>query len=59
MPWFIKTLNENTNENIELRICKDQGYSDEDTPLDIIELYLYHDFQITSMNLISYKKYQA
>ena len=40
MPWFIKTLNENANENIELKICEDQSYSDEDNPLDIIELYI-------------------
>ena len=40
MLWFIMTLNENTNENIELRVCRNQGYSDEDNPLDIIELYI-------------------
>ena len=40
MPWFIKTLNETTTEDIELRVCASQGYSDEDTPLDIIELYV-------------------
>ena len=40
MPWFIKTLNENINENIELRICRNQGYPNEDTPLDIVELYI-------------------
>ena len=40
MPWFIKTLNENTTEDIEIRVCGNQGYSDEDTLLDIIELYI-------------------
>ena len=40
MPWFIKTLNVITNEDIELRVCSNQGYPDEDTPLDIIELYI-------------------
>ena len=40
MPWFIKTFNENTNENIELRICEDQGYPYEDNTLDIIVLYI-------------------
>ena len=40
MPWFIKSLNETTTEDIEVRICGSQGGSDEDTPLDIIELYI-------------------
>ena len=35
MPWFIKTLNETTTEDIELRVC---GNNNEDTPLDVIEL---------------------
>ena len=40
MPWFIKTLNETTTENIELRVCGNEGSYDEDIPLDIIELYI-------------------
>ena len=36
MPWFIKTLNETTTENIELRLCK--RFSNADTPLDLIEI---------------------
>ena len=40
MPWFIKTLSEITTEDIELRVCGNQVYPDEDTPLDIIELYI-------------------
>ena len=40
MPWFIKSLNETTTEDIELRVCGNQGGIDEDTPLDIIELYI-------------------
>ena len=41
MPWFIKSLNETTNKDIELRICGNEDPSnDEDTPLDIIELYI-------------------
>ena len=31
MPWFTKTLNENTAEDIELRMCANQIYPDEDT----------------------------
>ena len=40
MPWFIKTLSETTTENIELRVCSNQGHLDEDTPVDIIKLYI-------------------
>ena len=40
MPWFIKTLNESTTEDIELRVMADEGTSNEDIPLDIIELYI-------------------
>ena len=40
MPWFIKTLNETTTEDIELRVMADEGTSNEDIPLDIIELYI-------------------
>ena len=41
MPWFIKTFNENTTEDIELRMCGSEDPSNiKDTPLDIIELYI-------------------
>ena len=40
MPWFLKTLNEITTDNIELRVCSDEELSNEDTPLDIIEIYV-------------------
>ena len=42
MPWFIKTLNETTTENIELRLC-DGGYyfSITDIPLDLIEILVH------------------
>ena len=39
MPWFIKTLNETTIEDIELRLCKD-AYIPGDTPLELIELFV-------------------
>ena len=40
-PWFNKALNAITNEEIELRVCGNQGPTgDEDTPLEVIELYI-------------------
>ena len=40
MPWFNKTLSETTTEDIELRVCGDQGINFEDTPLELIELFV-------------------
>ena len=41
MPWFYRVLDDITQDDIELRVCGDEGVSnDEDTPLDIIELYV-------------------
>ena len=39
LPWFVKTLNESTNSNIELRICSIEE-STENTLIDIAELYV-------------------
>ena len=41
MPWFLKKLNETTNEDIELRVCGDEGTYNEDTLLQVIELFVY------------------
>ena len=38
LPWFNTKLNANTTDDIELRVCGDQGTADEDTPLQVIEL---------------------
>ena len=40
MPLFLKTLNETTTDDIQLRVCSNEGLPDEDTPLDIIEIYV-------------------
>ena len=40
MPWFLKTLDENTTEDIELRMMGSEGTDNEDTPIDILELYI-------------------
>ena len=41
LPWFNKTLNGTTTEDIEVRVCGDQPTSNEDTPLQVIELYVH------------------
>ena len=40
MPWFFKTLNEEANDDIELRDCGDEPTTSEETPLNIIEIYI-------------------
>ena len=40
MPWFYRILDDMTKDDIELRVCGDGGPSQEDIPLDIIELYV-------------------
>ena len=41
MPWFIKTLNETTSEDIELRVCADGTISNEDILTEVVELFVY------------------
>ena len=38
MPWFIKTLNETTNDDIELNVCGGTVYGG--TPFDLVEFYI-------------------
>ena len=39
-PWFCKQLPQTTTDDIEVRICGDAPTSNEDTPVEIIELYI-------------------
>ena len=39
-PWFTKTLNASTTDDIELRICTSHIKQYEDIPLELIELYV-------------------
>ena len=40
MPWFCKTLPVPTTDYIEIRNCQNEGINNEDTALDLIELYI-------------------
>ena len=42
-PWFCKTLpvSQPVTDDIEVRICSDYASADEDTPVELIELYVY------------------
>ena len=39
-PWFTKTLNAATTDDIELKICTTNSLQLEDVPLELIELYV-------------------
>ena len=39
-PWFCKHLPHPTTDNIEVRVCSDSDVSNEDTPLEQVELYI-------------------
>ena len=39
-PWFLKQMQSSTNDDIEMRMCHDEPTSDEDTPIEVIELYV-------------------
>ena len=39
-PWFNVTLSSPTTDDIEVRICGDEGNQNEDTPIQLMELYV-------------------
>ena len=39
-PWFCKQLPQATTDDIEVRLCGDEGNTNEDTPVELIELYI-------------------
>ena len=39
-PWFCKQLPQTTSDDIELRLCDDQDITDEDTPIERVEIYI-------------------
>ena len=39
-PWFCKQLPQSTTDDIELRLCGDEPLSNEDTPVEIVEIYV-------------------
>ena len=39
-PWFCKELARPTTDNLQLRVCRDQHFNDEDVQIELIELYI-------------------
>ena len=40
-PYFCQTLDAPTTEDIEVRLCCNEEIEDEDTPLELIQIYVY------------------
>ena len=40
MPWFCRTLPQEVEEDIELRICANSPFSDEEIYLELLEIYI-------------------
>ena len=40
-PWFCKQLSQPTTDDIEVRICGSRHISNEDTPVEFMELYVH------------------
>lgn len=39
-PWFAVELPNATTDDIEVRICGDEGTANEGTPIELIEIYV-------------------
>ena len=39
-PWFMKELPSSTSDDIEMRLCTNGGRTEEDVPVQVIELYV-------------------
>ena len=39
-PWFYKRLPQKTTDDIEIRVCNDQGRDDEDIAIEVVEIYV-------------------
>ncbi len=39
-PWFCKQLPQPTTDDIELRLCGDEDINNEDTPIELVEIYV-------------------
>ena len=39
-PWFYRGLGSTIKDDIELRLCDDQGFNDEAVPISFIEIYI-------------------
>ena len=46
IPWFCKTFPTNITENLEVRICLDEGPDNENVALEFFELYILSELTL-------------
>ena len=39
-PWFYKQLPQPTADNIKMSVCNNEGVSNEDIPIELVEIYI-------------------
>ena len=39
-PWFYKQLPDTTTDDIEMRVCRDEGNDNEDIAIEVVEIYV-------------------
>jgi hypothetical protein len=39
-PWFYKQLPQSTTDDIEMRVCRDEPYENEDILIEAVEIYV-------------------
>ena len=52
LPWFSVDLPDSTSDDIEVHICHNQATTDEDSPIQLLELYI----QWTACSKINFYK---
>ena len=40
MPWFYRTLSQEVSDDIEVRLCANSGYTNEETYVELVEIYV-------------------
>ena len=40
MPWFYRTLPQEVSEDVEVRVCADQNFADEEVYVELVEVYI-------------------
>ena len=39
-PWFYKQLPQSNTNDIEMRVCRDEGTANEDFAIEVVEIYV-------------------
>ena len=56
-PWFCKQLPQSTSDDIELRLCSDDLHIEEDTPIELVEIYIRWKTLNLQLNCTLFRQY--